>query len=90
FAGTLLVICAAVSVLVAADYWTNAGKVYRGVEVGEVALGGKTRAEAEEALRDRTTGEIELSGPGGFSAAVEELGVEYDVAATVEDAYAVG
>ncbi len=78
------------SVLVAADYWTNAGKVYRGVEVGEVALGGKTRAEAEEALRDRTTGEIELSGPGGFSVAVEELGVEYDVAATVEDAYAVG
>lgn len=91
FSSVLVILCAVVSVLVAVDYWVNAGKIYRGVEVGEADLGGKTPAEAEKALKDLTAGgEIRLAGPGGFSITSEGLGVEYDVTATVEDAYAVG
>ena len=48
FVASVLVACAVVSVLVAADYWSSTGKIHRGVEVGSVALGGKTPAEAEE------------------------------------------
>ncbi len=91
FSSVLVILCAVVSVLVAIDYWVNAGKIYRGVEVGEAELGGKTPAEAEKALKDLTAGgEIRLAGPRGFSVTSEELGVEYDVTATVEDAYTVG
>lgn len=91
FSYALVILCAVVSVLVAVDYWTNAGRIYRGVEVGEVDLGGKTPAEAEKVLKDLTAGGgIRLAGPGGSSVAAEEIGVEYDVAATVDNAYAVG
>lgn len=38
----VLIICAVVAALVAANYWMNQGEIYRGVEVGGVALGGKT------------------------------------------------
>ena len=37
----LLIICAVVAALMVADYWTNHDKIYRGVEVGGVALGDK-------------------------------------------------
>jgi vancomycin resistance protein YoaR len=87
----VIVACAVVAVLVAADYWVNAGKIYRGVEAGTVALAGKTPVEAEEILRERATGEeIMLTGAEEATLSAEELGVDYDVAATVEDAYAVG
>jgi vancomycin resistance protein YoaR len=91
--GPAVVVCAVVAVLVALDYWSNAGKVYRGVEVGGVALGGKTPGEAREALEERASGalgKIEFTGPEDFAVTAEELGVEVDVAATVERAYAVG
>jgi vancomycin resistance protein YoaR len=91
FAAPVIVACAVVAVLVAADYWVNAGKIYRGVEAGTVALAGKTPVEAEEILRERATGEeIMLTGAEEATLSAEELGVDYDVAATVEDAYAVG
>ncbi len=32
--GAVIVLCALVAALVALDYWSNAGAVYRGVEVG--------------------------------------------------------
>jgi hypothetical protein len=44
--------------LAALDYWTNAGKIYRGVEVGGVSLGGKTQEEAREALKERASGAL--------------------------------
>lgn len=89
----LLAIFALASVLVALDYLSNAGKIYRGVEVGAVSLGGETPAEAERLLMERTTGElgaIELNGPEKASLTAEELGADYDVASTVRDAYEVG
>lgn len=89
----LIAICAVISVVVAADYWMNSGKVYGGIEAGGVSLGGMTRAEAEDALADRATGPqgaIELSGAETLSLTPEEVGADYDVAATAGEAYGVG
>jgi vancomycin resistance protein YoaR len=93
FVGPVIVVCAILAILVAADYWMNSGKIYRGVEVGSVPLGGKSPAEAEAVVRERATGalkEIELLGPEEFSFSAKEMGVNFDVDATVEEAYAVG
>lgn len=93
-AGPVVIFCAILAVLVATDYWMNAGKIYGGVEVGTVSLGGKTPAEAQEVIQERTTGalrEFEFSGPEGESTfTAEEMGVSFDVAASVDEAYAVG
>lgn len=93
FAGPLIIACAVIAMLVAVDYWMNAGKIYRGVEVGAVALGGKTPAEAEKIVEERTSGalkEIRFSGPEEFTRSAGEMGVNFNVAATVDKAYAVG
>ena len=93
FAGPIIIACALVAVLAAADFWLNSGKVYRGVEVGNVSLGGMEPAEARQVVRERALGplqEIELTGPERFSRSAEELGVNFHVNATVDKAYAVG
>ncbi|MGF1471614.1 MAG: VanW family protein [Rubrobacteraceae bacterium] len=92
-AGPLIIICAVVAVLVAADYALNSGRIYSGVEVGTISLGGKTPAEAQELVEERTTGalqEFDFTGPDNFQFAAEEVGVDFDVAATVDEAYSVG
>lgn len=92
-AGPIIIACAVIAMIVAADYWMNAGKIYRGVEVGTIALGGKTPEQAEEIITKRTTGalkEIEFSGPEEFSRGAGEMGVDFNVAGTVDQAYAVG
>lgn len=92
-AGPLIIICAVIAVLVAADYALNSGRIYSGVEVGTVPLGGKTPAEAREAVEERTTGalkEFEFTGPEDFEFTAAEMGVDFDVASTVEEAYSVG
>ena len=92
-AGPIIVVCALVAVLVAADFLMNSGRIHRGVEVGSVSLGGMEPAEAREVVSERAMGplqEIELSGPDRFSRSAEELGVNFHVDATVEKAYAVG
>src|SRR3712207_8257513 len=35
--GPVIIICAIVAVLVAADFWLNSGKIHRGVEVGSIS-----------------------------------------------------
>jgi vancomycin resistance protein YoaR len=92
-AGPIIIACAVVAMLVAADYFMNSDRIYRGVEVGDVVLGGKTPAEAEKIMRDRATGalkEIEFSGPEQVTRTSREMGVSFNVDATVEKAYAVG
>lgn len=92
-AGPIIIICAVIAVLVAADYALNSGRIYSGVEVGTVSLGGKTPAEAREAVEERTTGalkEFDLTGPEDFEFTAEEMGVDFDVASTVDEAYSVG
>ncbi len=92
-AGPILIACAVLAVLVAADQFLNSGKIYRGVEVGDVALGGSTPAEARQIVQERATGalkEIEFSGPEQFTRTAREMGVGFNVDATVREAYAVG
>ncbi|HET7478318.1 MAG TPA: VanW family protein [Rubrobacteraceae bacterium] len=94
FAGPIIIACAVIAMIVAADYWINAGKIYRGVEVGTIALGGKTPEEAKKIITERTTGallkEIKLSGPQDFSRSAADMGVDFNVSRTVDQAYAVG
>ena len=93
FAGPIIIICAIIAVLVAADFWLNAGKIHRGVEVGNVPLGGLTPAEARQTVKDHVMGplqKIEFSGPEDFSRNAKDLGVRFNVSRTVNQAYAVG
>ena len=89
----LAIICAVVAALVVADYWTNHGRIYPGVSAGSVDLGDKTPEEARKTLEEHTGGlkEIELTGPQEkFTVSSKDVGVNFDVQATVEQAYAVG
>ena len=91
--GLLVFICVVAGALVAADYGLNSGRIHGGVQVGTVPLGGKTPAEARKTIEERTTGaleQFELKGPEGFELAAEEIGVNFDVAASVQEAYSVG
>ena len=87
-----LIVCAIVAALVVVDYWTNHGKIYQGVEVGDVALGGMTAQEAQEILEERTgkLKEIELAGPEEFTLSADELSVDFDAQRTAEQAFEVG
>jgi vancomycin resistance protein YoaR len=93
-AGPILIVCAVLAVLVAADTLLNSGRIYRGVEVGDVALGGSTLAEARQIIQGRATGavkEIHLSDPDRqLTRTSKEMGVRFNVDATVDEAYAVG
>jgi vancomycin resistance protein YoaR len=88
----VLFVCAIVIALAVADYWTNHGKIYPGVEVANVPLGGKTPEEAQEILEERTGGleKIELIGSEDFILSSDKLGVNFDARATAYQAYAVG
>ncbi|MCA1737521.1 MAG: VanW family protein [Actinobacteria bacterium] len=92
--GAVLVLCAVAAVLVAADYWSNSGKIYKGVEIGSMSLGGKTPEEARRTIEESTGmfEEVKLIGPEKeeFALSAAELGVGFDVEATVDKAYAVG
>ena len=91
--GPLIIICAVVAVLVAADFWLNSGKIHRGVEVGSVSLGGKTPAEARQSVRDQAMGplkEFDFDGPAHFTRKAGEMGVSFNIDETVDKAYAVG
>jgi vancomycin resistance protein YoaR len=92
-AGPIIIICAIVAVLVAADFWLNSGKIHRGVEVGSVSLGGKTPSEARQIVRDQVVGpleEIDFDGPGHFTRKAGAMGVSFNIDKTVDKAYAVG
>ena len=92
-AGPVIIVCAIVAVLVAADFWLNSGKVHRGVEVGNVSLGGKTSAEARQIVRDQVVGpleEIDFDGPGHVTRKASAMGVSFNINETVDEAYAIG
>jgi vancomycin resistance protein YoaR len=88
---------AVVAVLVAADSFASLGRIHDGVEAGSVPLGGKTSEEARRILEERIPGSLEevrfAGGPGGeeeFVLSAEAMGVDFDAAATAEEAYSVG
>jgi len=90
----VLVVCAAVALLVATDYWANAGKIFRGVTIGNVPVGGETPEEARsmvEAQGANALGELRFTGgPEEFAIPAREAGLNLDVDGTVDRAYAVG
>jgi vancomycin resistance protein YoaR len=92
FVPLLLALAIVVALLMVADYWTNYGTIYRGVSAGGVDLGGKTPEEARNILEEQTgrLKEIELTGPEDFTIPSEDVGVNFDIQATVDQAYAVG
>lgn len=79
--------------LVAFDYWSNSGRIYRGVEVGPAEVGGKTLSEARELVEAEAAGplkEIGLAGPRDVTFTGNELGISLDAEATMDEAYSVG
>ena len=92
-AGPVIIVCAIIAVLVAADFWLNTGRIHRGVEVGSVSLGGKTPAEARQVVRDHVMGplkDIDFDGPAHFTRSAGAMGMSFNVDETVDKAYAVG
>src|SRR5215211_3648263 len=78
FAGPIIIISAIIAVLVAVDFRLSARKIHRGVEVGDVPLGGLTPAEARQTVKDhvmRPLEDIEFSGPQDFCREAKDLGV---------------
>jgi vancomycin resistance protein YoaR len=91
---SVLIACAAAAVLVAADHLANQGKIYGGVMVGNVSLGGKTPEEAREIVAERGASAFDelrfVGGPEEFAISAREAGLTLDVESTVDRAYAVG
>ncbi len=90
---SVLVICAVLAALVAANYWSNSGRIYQGVSVGSIPVGGKTPEEARQIVEQNTEGalkQIELTGPEELTLSADRLAVNFDVWASVDQAYAVG
>ncbi|MBV9453012.1 MAG: VanW family protein [Rubrobacter sp.] len=88
----VLLICALVATLVATNYLGNSGKIYPGVMVGSVDIGGKTPEEARKILQERTgeLKEVKLTGPEELTFSTDRMAVNFDVQTTVDQAYAVG
>jgi vancomycin resistance protein YoaR len=90
----VLVICAIVAVLVTADYWMHYGRIYPGVEIENVSLGGLTLEEARATVEERARGTIKevrfTGGPEEFSLSADRLDVGFDAQETADRAYAVG
>ena len=90
----MLIACAAAAVLVAADYWANQGRIYDGVMVGNVSLGGKTPEEAREIVAEHGATAFDelrfVGGPEEFAISAREASLALDPEGTVDRAYAVG
>jgi vancomycin resistance protein YoaR len=91
---SVLIACAAAAVLVAADHLANQGRIYGGVTVGNVSLGGKTPEEAREIVAERGAAAFDelrfVGGPEEFTISAREAGLTLDAESTVDRAYAVG
>jgi vancomycin resistance protein YoaR len=92
FVPVLIALALVAALVVGADYWMNHDKIYRGVSVGSIPLGGKTLEEAQKIVEERTGAleEIELTGSEEFTLSSDKLGVDFDPGTSVEHAYAVG
>ena len=95
--GLVVILLVIIGVLVFVNYWLNSGKIYGGVETGNVSLGGMTPEEARTTVEEQSTGALQSirltdSGtePESFPISAREMGVRFDAGATVDKAYAVG
>ena len=92
--GVVLGICAALAMLVTINYWSNAGRIFQGVTIGNVSVGGETPEEAHATLEKSDAGELGdlefTGGPEDFSIPAKEAGIDLNVDESVDRAYAVG
>lgn len=92
--GPVIVICAIVAMLATMDYWSNSGKIFEGVSVGGVPVGGETPEEARRMIEERggtALQEIRFTGgPEEFALTADEINLNLDTEGTVDQAYAVG
>ncbi|CAA9440091.1 MAG: Vancomycin B-type resistance protein VanW [uncultured Rubrobacteraceae bacterium] len=90
----LAALCMIMALLLVVDYSMSYGRIHRGVQVGSVDVGGKTPEEARRVVEERAAGVPERvrfsRGSGEFTYTADELGVDFDIEASVEQAYAVG
>jgi vancomycin resistance protein YoaR len=88
----LALVAVVLLVAIAFWYWEGTGEIRRGIQVGEVAVGGMTRDEAREAVERHAAEAFEEIhfGDGVFSVPGEKLGVKVDSASAVEEAYSIG
>ena len=92
---TVLIACALLAVVIAADGWANAGEIYRGVKVAETPVGGQTPEEAqslvEKRLAEDVPEQITLTGAGeDVTLSSQELGIAFNPDSTLQRAYDVG
>ncbi|HVE80826.1 MAG TPA: L,D-transpeptidase/peptidoglycan binding protein [Candidatus Dormibacteraeota bacterium] len=88
-AGAIMVAAFSLQLGLSAAY---AGKIYPGVKLSGISVGGMTRHQAEQRLLEGTSSytiKIEAAGRK-YQITAEELGASYDVGASVESAYLVG
>jgi vancomycin resistance protein YoaR len=81
------------ALVMGADHSINFGKIYWGVSVGSVDLGGKTPEEARNILEEHRKGlkDIKLTtGSQEFTVSSKDASADFDVWASVDHAYAVG
>ncbi len=73
-------------------YLDGREEILRGVSIGEVEVGGMTRAEAREAVESRASATFEeiRFGDGASTLPGERLGVQIDAASATEQAFALG
>jgi vancomycin resistance protein YoaR len=88
----LALVAVTLLVVVAVWYGGNADEIRSGVRIGEVDVGGMTKAEARAAVERHAAGAFEeiRFGDGVFSVPGEKLGVRVDAAPAVDEAYSVG
>ncbi len=89
FGGALVFV--AMAVQLALGGWF-AGKIYPGVAVAGIPVGGLTRLQAQDRLSHQVTDyKVRLQvGSRSFNITPQELGTNYNLAATVDQAYGVG
>ncbi|MDF2701508.1 MAG: putative vancomycin resistance protein-like protein [Rubrobacteraceae bacterium] len=73
-------------------YLDGRDEIVRGVSIGEVEVGGMTRAEAREAVESRASATFEEIRFGDSASRLpgERLGVQIDAASATEEAFALG
>ena len=80
--------------LLVVDHWASYGRIHRGVGVGSVDVGGKTPEEVRRVIEDRAAGVLErvrfFRVSGEFAYTADELGVDFEIETSLDQAYAVG
>ncbi|HVF00804.1 MAG TPA: peptidoglycan binding domain-containing protein [Rubrobacteraceae bacterium] len=90
----LTFVCTVTALLLVVDHWASYGRIHRGVGVGSVDVGGKTPVEVRCVIEDRAACVPErvrlFRGSGEFAYTADELGTDFEMETSLDQAYAVG